>query len=478
MDNFINGRFLPSHSGRTMPVYNPATGDLVDSVPISSAEDAETAVFAAHTTFQQWKRTPMAERARLQHAAASLMRHHADTLAHTLTLELGRPLAAAKTEILRSADLLDYYAEEGIRLRGEMPLTGEPHTRLLVVKEPVGVVVAITPFNYPITLLCFKLGAALITGCTVVAKPAEDTPLSTLQLAALFHEAGYPAGAFNVVTGYGNEVGQALVAHPIPRKVAFTGSTAAGKAIGKLALDTAKRLTLEMGGQSPAIVCADADLSSAIPALVKHAYANSGQFCYRVNRVYVERPLYPTFLTHFAQQAAALTVGNGLISHCDLGPMVNAAGYHKAANQIADALGKGAQLLTGGRRLHGHPYDSGYFLPPTALADANHTMQVMTEETFGPVVGIMPFDDLEQAVAWANDSRYGLAGYLFTRDIGRALRLAEAVEAGSVWVNNIQRSSNLVPFGGMKESGIGREKSRYGLEAYLELKSIYLSTVE
>ena len=473
MNLFIDGQFIPSVTNQKIDVLNPATGAVIDSVPCGSAEDADRAVISAENAFQQWRKVPMIERVRLQHAAAAALRERADEFAALLNQELGRPIAGCRREMLRSADLLDYYAEEGLRLRGEMPLTNDPHTRLFVTKEPVGVVVAITPFNYPITLLCFKLGAALITGCTVVAKPSEETPLTTLLLAELFHSVGYPAGTFNVVTGYGREIGAALVTHPVPRKVAFTGSTAAGKAIGKLAMDTTKRLTLEMGGQSPAIVCADADLEKAIPAMVRHAYSNSGQFCYRVNRIYVERAVYNAFVQEFARQAGALTVG--FSAECKLGPLINKAGYDKSRAQIDDAIAKGATLLTGGERLNDPQFASGYFLPATVLADTNHTMQIMTEETFGPVVGIMPFDDLDEAVRLANDTCYGLAGYVFTRDTGRGLRLAESIEAGSVWINDIQRSSSLVPFGGMKESGIGREKSRHALDEYLEMKSIYLT---
>jgi succinate-semialdehyde dehydrogenase/glutarate-semialdehyde dehydrogenase len=416
----------------------------------------------------------MARRVALQKACAAAMRTHADELAHTLTLELGRPRAAARQEIERSAELLDYYAEEGLRLRGELPMIGEPDERVLVVKEPVGVVIAIAPFNYPITLLTFKLGAALVTGCTVVAKPAEDTPLSTLRLAELFTAAGLPPGVFNVVTGTGAELGEALVTHPVPRKVAFTGSSGAGKRIAAMAAATAKRVTLEMGGQCPAILCDDADLDTAIPALVRHAFANSGQFCYRVNRIYAQRGCYEAAVERFAAAAAQLIVGDGLEPTTQLGPLVNEKIFRNSERHVADALAKGARLACGGSRLRGGLYKHGFFFPPTLLADADHSMAIMTEETFGPVVGIMPVESLEQAITLANDSPYGLAGYVFSRTTATALRAAEALEVGSVWVNNIHRSYHLVPFGGRKESGIGREKSRYGLEEYLELKSIYL----
>jgi len=476
MEFFIDGKWTAALTSRTMPVINPATGETIDSVPLGNAADADRAIVAAALAFKQWRKFPMARRAKLQHAAAQRLREQADEFARLLTLELGRPLAGSKIEIERSADLLDYFAEEGLRLCGEMPMINEENERVLVVKEPVGVVIAIAPFNYPITLLTFKLGAALITGCSVVAKPASDTPLTTLLLAELFHQAGYPAGVFNAITGSGSELGQALVEHPTPRKIAFTGSSQAGKRIAAMAAATSKRLTLEMGGQSPAIVCRDADLDIAVPALVRHAFANSGQFCYRVNRIYAAREIYATFIERLAQATAALKVGNGLDPGCDMGPMVNEEIFRTSCEHVEDALASGARVASGGKRLCGGDYGRGYFFAPTVLVDTSQSMKIMHVETFGPVVGVMPFESLSEAIELANDSPYGLAGYVFSRDLSVALRTAEELEAGSVWVNNIHRSYNMVPFGGYKESGVGREKSRHGLEQYLELKTIYLTT--
>jgi succinate-semialdehyde dehydrogenase/glutarate-semialdehyde dehydrogenase len=475
MDMFIDGQWTPARSGARQNVTNPATRGIIDTVPTGAAEDADIAIRSAERAFQKWKVTPVAERARLQKKAAQLMRDRAQEIARVLTTELGRPLAGSVTEIQRSADLLDVYAEEGLRIHAEMPLTGVAGEKVIITREPVGVVIAITPFNYPITLLTFKLGAALIAGCTMVAKPAEDTPLSTLMLAELFHQAGFPAGCFNVVTGRGRAIGMNMIEHPVPRKVAFTGGTAAGKAIAAAAAGTMKRVTLELGGQCPAIVCADADIAVAAAAIARHAFANSGQFCYRVNRVYVERPVYDAFLDELLRQVEKLDVGDGLTSSCALGPLVNEKIYRNSEAQIADARRRGARIAIGGERLTGGVYDGGWFMPPTVIADADHSMLVMTEETFGPVLGVAPFDDREQALARANDTRYGLAGFVFSRNVAAALTLAERIEAGSVWINDIQRSSHDAPFGGMKESGVGREKGRYGIEAYLEYKTIYLS---
>lgn len=474
MEMYIDGAWCPAVSGARQNVTAPATGEVFDTVPTGAAEDADIAIAAAARAFEDWKHVPMAERVRIQKACAQAMRDKAETVGAILNRELGRPLAACVAEITRSADLLDVYAEEGLRLSATMSLASGPGEKTIVTRDPLGVVVAITPFNYPITLLMFKLGAAVIAGCTVVAKPAEDTPLSTLMLAEIFHEAGLPAGVFNVVTGRGRGIGTAMIEHPVPRKIAFTGGTAAGKAIAAAATGTMKRVTLELGGQSAAIVCADADLEKAATAIARHGFANSGQFCYRVNRVYVERPAYEDFLKRLTEKAARLSLapagGDG-----DLGPLVNEKIYSNSEVQVADARDKGARILLGGDRKTGKGYDDGFYFPPTIIADATHEMLVLTEETFGPVLGICPVDNAFEALVHANSSRYGLAGFVFAGDLAKGLTLCEELEAGSVWLNDIHRSSHYVPFGGMKESGLGREKGRYGVESYLEYKTMYLS---
>lgn len=476
MEMFIDGAFVSALSGLTMPVTDPTTGAAFDAVPLGEAADADAALASAARAFEGWRRVPMVERVRLQKACAEAMREAAGRIGAVLHRELGRPLAGCVGEIVRSADLLEIYAEEGLRLQATMALGAAPGERTIVTRDPVGVVVAITPFNYPVTLLMFKLGAALIAGCPVVAKPSEETPLSTLLLAELFHASGLPPGVFNVVTG-ARALGEALVAHPVPRKIAFTGSVPAGKAIAAAAAGTMKRLTLELGGHSPAIVCADADLDRAAEAITWHGFANSGQFCYRVNRVYVERPVYAAMLDKLAALASALTLapagGAG-----DLGPLVNARIFATSEDQIADARAKGARVLAGGDRATGPGFDGGHYLPPTLIAEATPDMLLMREETFGPVIGIAPVDSPAEALRLANDSRFGLAAFVFTRNLARGLALCEGLEAGSVWLNDIQRSSHHVPFGGMKESGLGREKGRYGVESYLEYKTLYLSWEE
>lgn len=475
MKFYIDGQWCDSLSGNTMDVFNPATGELLDTVPAGTADDADKVAESSLKAFNIWRKVPMAERSHIQHKLADLMRTHEETLGKSITLELGRPLAGGIGEIRMAAELMDYYAEEGLRLNGEIPMMNLPDERVLVVKEPVGVTVVISPFNYPIMLTLIHAGAALMAGCSVIVKPSEDTPLTTLKLAELFIEAGYPAGVFNVVTGYGADVGAALVEHPIPRKIAFTGSTGTGQRIAALAAQTSKRVTLEMGGQSPVVVCDDADLEVALPQIVRLSYGNSGQVCFRSNRIYVQQGIYAEFTEQMKAAVGHIVIGNGLEENVVMGPMVNEKIYSTSEAHVADAVGKGATLLTGGERLTGEKFDSGHYFPPTVLVDTDHDMKIMHEETFGPVIGVMPFDDTDEVIEWANNSPFGLAAYVFCKDIGQALRMAESIEAGSVWVNNIHRAYDNVPFGGMKQSGVGRVKSRHALEEYMELKTIYLS---
>jgi succinate-semialdehyde dehydrogenase / glutarate-semialdehyde dehydrogenase len=383
---------------------------------------------------------------------------NADELANILASELGRPINGCLLEINRSADLLDFYAEEGLRIKGEVTQHNIDGEKALIIREPIGVVGSITPFNYPITLLMMKLGAALVAGCTIVAKPSDDTPLSTLRLCEIFNEAGYPQNVFQVVTGAGR----------------IAGGTSTGKNIGQIAAQHNKRCTLELGGQSPAIVCHDADIETATAAIVRHGYANSGQFCYRVNRVYIHETIYEKCIDLMVDLVGKLKVGHPF-SGADMGPIVNYKIYENSEIQVADAIEKGATIKTGGKRLKGELYDKGWFFPPTLITNANHSMKIMTEETFGPVLGIMPFKTNEEVIRLANDSEYGLAAYVFSEQLGTGLRMAEELEAGSVWINNIHRSYHDVPFGGVKQSGMGREKGRYGIEAYTELKTIYLN---
>jgi succinate-semialdehyde dehydrogenase / glutarate-semialdehyde dehydrogenase len=468
-----NGWYRPA-SGALLAVTDKTTGEVIARVPLADAHDVDVAVAAAHEAFAGWRDTPLEVRVASVRRCAALMREHADQLGDWIVRELGRPVAAARAEITRSAELLDVFAEEALQIRGEWALGTRAGEQMLVVREPVGVVAAIAPFNYPITLLSFKLGAALLAGCTVVAKPAEDTPVATLLLAELFATV-LPSGVFQVVTGTGAQAGHALVTHPKVRKVAFTGGTAAGKAIAAAAAGTVKRLTLELGGHCPAIVCADAMLDAAIPAITRHAFANSGQFCYRVNRIYAHRSIYEPLVQGLATAIRALRVGPPTQAGVDLGPLVNPRMLATAQRQCDDASARGGRILCGGERVRVPGCDTAQFFAPTLIADATPEMDVMQHETFGPVLAVQRVDSDAEALQLANDSETGLAAFVFTRDLARGLTLCQRLEAGSVWLNDIARSSQRAPFGGMKQSGLGREKSRMGIEAYLETKTVYLT---
>lgn len=474
-DCFISGAWRPSHASDTLTVTDKATGQPIATVPCCDAMDVDAAVRVAHAALLDWRQRPMEERAALLRRCAQAMREHSAMLGEWTMRELGRPRDGAQKEVVRSAELLDAFADQALQLQDQWAHGVRSGEQMLVVREPVGVVAAITPFNYPITLLCTKLGAALVAGCTVVAKPAEDTPVGTLLLAELFAKCGLPQGVFQVITGTGAGAGMSLVAHPLVRKIAFTGGTAAGKAIAAAAAGNVKRLTLELGGHCPAIVCADAAVEKAVPQIVRHAYANSGQLCYRINRIYAHRAVYEPLVQALAQVAATLKVGAPEVPGIDLGPMVNRRMWDNARRQTEDAVAKGARVLCGGERVAVPGCEAGWFFAPTLLADATPDMLVMQQETFGPVVAVQCVDDDLQALHLANSGESGLAAFVFTQDLARGLTLCQRLEAGSVWLNDIGRSSHRAPFGGMKQSGLGREKSSVGIDSYLEAKTIYLS---
>lgn len=460
-------RYRHEAKGVRLAVTAPTTGALIDHGPDGGPQDADRTITGAARTFETWRRRPLVEGVRPVKACANTMPADADTVGAAFHSELGRPLPACITETTRSANLLDICAKEGLRRTVTKALAPAAGEKAIVARDPLSLVMAITPFNCPITLLIFKRGAALVAGFTVVAKPAEETPLSTLKLAGIFHAAGLPEGAFDVVTG-GRSIGQ----HRVPRQIAFIGGTAAGKAI--TAAGTLKRLTLELGGRGAAIIRADADLDKAANAIACHGFANSGQFGHRVNRIYVERPAYEAFLDALLRRVAAHTMAP-VGDSGDLGPMINARILPNAAAQVADAGDKGARILLNGEQLYDDRYDGGCYLPPTLIADATPDMAILREQTFGPVLGICPVDNPRDALRQANMSRYGLAGFVLSADLARGLTLCEGVEAGSVWLNFSQHSSHHATFGGVKESGIGREEGRYGVESFPEYKPMYLS---
>lgn len=468
----INGEDVPlaPDGGRTAIIFNPADGEPVAEVAVGRRQDAGLALQAAKRAFPVWAATSSARRADLLHDAAAQVRKRADEIARLLTLEMGKPLKNSRMEVLSAADVLDYYAEEGRRNFGDW-ITG-PRSRSIVIRQPIGVAALITPWNYPVDLLAWKVAPCLAAGCTFVSKPPSLAPLAATEFVRAVCEAGLPAGAANVVHGPGGEVGSELVISPISRKIAFTGETATGRAIMASAALHIKRVSLELGGQSPFIVCADADLKAAATSAAQRAFSNMGQICISVNRIYVAEEVAESFTEELVAAAERFEIGNGLDPDVDLGPMFSREQRDKTREHVADALEKGAELLSGGREPVGEAYLKGYFFQPTVLCRADHSMRVMREETFGPVAPVMRFKTLDQAIALANDSEYGLAAYVFTNDLKTALKAAEGLEAGGIGVNVNNVVDLQAPFGGWKESGLGRELGRWGLEAYLETKHI------
>jgi succinate-semialdehyde dehydrogenase/glutarate-semialdehyde dehydrogenase len=468
----INGEDVASLSGKVEIIYNPANQEPVAQVAVGTRQDARLALQAAKKTFPIWSATPSSKRGDLLHDAARQVRERADSIARLLTMEMGKPLKNARMEVLSSADVLDFYAEEGKRNFGEW--ISSSHSRSIVLRQPVGVAALITPWNFPVDLLAWKVAPALAAGCTFVAKPPSLAPLAATEFVRAVSQAGLPAGAANVVHGPGSEVGAELVENPISRKIAFTGETKTGREIMARAAAHIKRVSLELGGQSPFIVCADADLEAAAAAAAQRAFSNMGQICISVNRIYVAEEVAEQFTEELVRRAERLKIGDGLELDVDLGPMFSRAQRERTKEHVDDATAKGAEILTGGQEPEGEAYERGYFFRPTVLGQADHRMRVMREETFGPVAPIMKFKTLDEAVALANDSEYGLAAYVFTNDLKTALRAAEWLEAGGIGVNVNNVVDLQAPFGGWKESGLGRELGHWGLEAYLETKHIRL----
>jgi len=466
----INGEQVSALSGRTAKIRNPANQELVAEVPVGGRKDANLALEAAEKAFPEWAFATSGLRADLIHEAARLVRQRVEHIARLLTQEMGKPLKHSRLEVLASADVLDYYAEEGKRNFGQWITS--PRSRSIVVRQPIGVAALITPWNFPVDLLAWKVGPALAAGCTIVAKPPSIAPLAASEFVRAVNDAGLPPGTVNVVLGPGSEVGAELVENPISRKIAFTGESGTGRWIMEHSARHLKRVSLELGGQSPFIVCADADLDKAVAAGVQRAFSNMGQICISVNRIYVAEEIAEEFMEKLVDRASRLKIGNGLESDVDLGPMASASQREKVRDHVADALQKGGKLLHGGHEPDGPEYSEGYYFLPTVLSSVDHRMKVMREETFGPVAPIMTFKTLDQALSLANDSKYGLAAYIFTSSIESAIYAAERLEAGGIGVNINNVVDMQAPFGGWKQSGFGRELGHFGLEAYMELKHI------
>lgn len=472
---FINGEWTPSKTGETFEVTNPVDGQPMGTAARGGRTDAQRALSAADQAFAGWSRTLADERAKRLKQAADAILAREDELAHILTREHGKPLTDAHKEIKGAAATFEYYGEEARRISGELAPQKSATTRSLVVRQPVGVVAAIAPWNYPVSLMAWKLAPALAAGCTVVVKPPKNAPLATTLTAAIVGQSGLPNGAVNVVTGPSSVVGEELITNPITRMVAFTGSTEIGKHLMRTAADDLKKLVLELGGHTPMVVFKDADLERAVVDGVKRSFRNMGQICNAVNRIYVEEDIAEEYIQRFVELTGKLKMGDGLVDpNVDLGPMIDQEGIERVQSHVDDALAKGARLLCGGKKPEAPELREGLFYEPTALADVTPDMLVMHEESFGPIVGIATFKGVEEALELANSTEYGLVTYGYTRDLATAFAFSEGVQSGTVAINTVSPDSLYAPYPAWKHSGIGLELSHYGLEEYLQVKHILL----
>ncbi|MCB9948224.1 MAG: NAD-dependent succinate-semialdehyde dehydrogenase [Rhodospirillaceae bacterium] len=463
---FLGGLWTDAADGRTIEVTDPATGRVIGTIPALGSAQIGHAVAAAAAAYPAWRAMLAKDRAAILHRWADLMREAREDLAVLMTLEQGKPVAESRGEIDYALGFLDWFAEEGMRMYGETIPSHLPGRRMMVTREPVGVTAAITPWNFPSAMITRKAGAALAAGCPMIVRPATETPYSALALAALAERAGVPAGVFQVVTGSSRLIARVLCDSPVVRKISFTGSTEVGRALLAESAATVKKVSMELGGHAPFIVLPDADLEKAVAGAIDAKFQTTGQDCLAANRIYVHDDLYGAFAARFAAAAHVLRVGNGLTPGVQQGPLMNAAAVAKCEEHVADALAKGAKLLAGGKR---HAL-GGLFFEPTVLGDVTEEMAIAREETFGPVAALMRFAGEAEVIARANDTIYGLAAYLYGRDIGRLLRVGEALEYGMLGINTAKFTGPSIPFGGVKQSGLGREGSRHGLDDYSELK--------
>ena len=471
---YINGEWVNADGGAAFAVTNPATGEMLGQVPNLGAGETRRAIAAANAAWPAWRSKTGKERAAILRNWFDLIMANQQDLAVLMTSEQGKPLAESKGEVVYGAAFVEWFAEEGKRIYGDTIPQTQSDKRLVVIKQPVGVCAAITPWNFPIAMITRKVAPALAVGCTVVVKPAELTPFSALALAELGERAGLPKGVFNVITANPPDaVGAELTANPLVRKLSFTGSTEVGRLLMRQCADTVKKISLELGGNAPFIVFNDADLEAAADGAIVSKYRNSGQTCVCANRFLVQEGVYDAFADKLAEKVKALKVGNGMEPGVYQGPLIEPAAVAKVEAHIADAVAKGARIVTGGKR---HPL-GGTFFEPTVLVRVTPQMKVAREETFGPVAPLFPFQTEGEAVQMANDTEFGLAAYFYTKDVARAWRVAEALEYGMVGVNTGLISNEVAPFGGMKQSGLGREGSKYGTEEYLEVKYLCLGGI-
>ncbi|HEY7914047.1 MAG TPA: aldehyde dehydrogenase family protein [Blastocatellia bacterium] len=472
----IGGEWVGSRSGDFVEVMNPATGEAVDIAPRATVEDARDAIDAAHEAFEQWSEWPQGRRADVLRRAVELFRANEKELANLLTREQGKPLREAILEIRRFAHTIEYYAGLGKNIRGGYIPQIDENKYGLIVRRPLGVVAAIVPWNFPVSLMGNKIGPALLCGNTMVIKPAETTPLTDLQVIGLFQEAGLPSGVLNVVTGQGSVVGEELVTNQKVRKIGFTGSTEVGRRVMATAAQGIKRVTLELGGSDPMIVCDDADIDEAVKAAAVGRFFNCGQACLAIKRLYLFDSIADDFIEKLVSRVGKLKVGDGLAEGTMLGPLHSENQRDEIESQVQDAIDRGARVLAGGERLRGGDYDSGHFYAPTLLSDVPEDARVAQEEVFGPALPIFRVGTIDEAIAKANDSIFGLGSSIWTNDLNRATRAAERLEAGMTWVNSAQIIFDELPFGGFKQSGYGKEHGTEALDYYTETKSVIVAT--
>ena len=463
---YIGGRWCDAESGATIEVNNPATGEILGTVPRMGANETWRAIEAAKDAFADWSRRPAKERSNLMRRWYDLIMANLDDLGALMTAEQGKPLAEAKGEVAYAASFIEWFAEEAKRVYGDTIPSPWQDRRLVVIKQPIGVCAAITPWNFPTAMIARKAGPALASGCTMLAKPAESTPFSALAIAVLAERAGIPAGVLNVLTGEAKEIGGEMTSNPDVRKITFTGSTEVGRLLIKQSAETIKKLSLELGGNAPFIVFDDADLDAAVEGAIISKYRNAGQTCVCANRLYVQAGVYDAFAEKLVAAVGKLKVGNGFDPEVLQGPLIDFAAVEKVEDHIQDAVAKGGRVLLGGKR---HALGQTFF-EPTVLSEVTSQMKVAREETFGPLAPLFRFESDAEGIQMANDTEFGLASYFYSRDVGRAWRAAEALDCGMVGINTGLISNEVAPFGGVKQSGLGREGSHYGMDDFLEIK--------
>ncbi len=466
---YINGEFRTSE--KKLDVINPATGEVIESVATGGKAETEEAIRHATAAFKTWKKTPGPKRGSYLAKTVALMRERAEELAETVTKENGKPLADARNEVRGAIDYLEWYAEEARRVYGDTLTPSHENKHLMVLKEPVGVCAAITPWNFPLSMITRKIAPALAAGCTVVLKPASYTPLSAIKAFECFHDAGIPAGVVNLVIGSASEIGGVMTSHPDVRKVSFTGSTAVGKKLIEQSASTVKKVSMELGGHAPLIVFDDADIDKAVRGVLMSKFKNTGQTCISTNRVYVHEAIAEEFAEKLAAKVGGLRIGNGLVEGTEVGPLIDQGALETVSAQVADAVKHDGQVICGGNVHTANDID-GYFYEPTVISGATEQMQIATEETFGPVAPIFTFASEAEIVERANHKEYALAAYCFTNDLGRGLRMMRELEYGIVGINDPTPVVIQAPFGGMKESGMGKEGGKYGIEEYLNEKYV------